>query len=323
MVTTTRLYADGSLTSTEISVDEISEHIAETGSTVWADFVSPTQEDLADIEAELSLHTLAVEDAVHDHQRPKLDRYDSHLFFAGYAVTLDAETGELSKTEVKAFITPHALVTVHAPEFDMGRVVARWDRDRDLAVHGVAFLLWGLLDEIVDGHFETVLQLDAAIESLEDALFDDKPREKEVQRRSFQLRKSLVEMRRVILPMREVVNTVLRRDLDTLNPRMQPYFQDVYDHVLRATEWTESLRDLVSTILETNLSIQGNRMNLIMKKVTSWAAIIAVPTAITGWFGQNLSFAGFGTVWGVWMSVLLIVASSVALYFSFKKQDWL
>jgi magnesium transporter len=165
--------------------------------------------------------------------------------------------------------------------------------------------------------------LDAQIEALEDTLFGDVPHDREVQKRSFELRKSLVLLRRVVLPMREVVNTVLRRDLQSIDPVMLPYFQDVYDHVLRATEWTESLRDLVTTILETNISIQGNRMNMIMKKVTSWAAIIAVPTAITGFFGQNLAFAGFGTIWGVWMSVVLIVVVSGALYLGFKKRDWL
>ena len=320
---TTRLYKHGALVAEGFPVEKISDHIVEEGCTVWADFVSPTEADLAAIEEELNLHRLAVEDAVHDHQRPKLDRYDSHLFLAAYAVMLDDESGKLSKTEVKAFITAHALVTVHGPEFDMDRVVARWDRDPDLAKHGVAFLLWGLLDEIVDGHFETVQQLDTAMESVEDALFDDRPRDKEVQRRSFEFRKSLVELRRVVLPMREVVNTVLRRDLEAIDPQMAPYFQDVYDHVLRATEWTESLRDLVSTILDTNLSIQSNRMNLIMKKVTSWAAIIAVPTAITGFFGQNLAFAGFGTVWGAWLSVGLIIVASAVLYVSFKRRDWL
>ena len=93
--------------------------------------------------------------------------------------------------------------------------------------------------------------------------------------------------------------------------------------MLRATEWTESLRDLVATILETNISIQGNRMNLIMKKVTSWAAIIAVPTAITGFFGQNLDFPGNGTVWGVIASSALIVLVGGALYLSFRRRDWL
>lgn len=318
-----RRYLNGIVVETNFDLALISDHIAVGGSTLWVDFVAPTKKDLALIEEELGLHHLAIEDAVNDHQRPKLDRYDTHLFLAAYAVTLNRETGELTRTEVKAFITPRALVTVHDDSFDMTRVVSRWDNDPDLAHHGVAFLLWGLLDEIVDGHFETVQSIDAEIESLEDALFDDVPRDKEVQRRSFELRKSLVFLRRVVLPMREVVNTVLRRDLDTLDPAMQPYFQDVYDHVLRATEWTESLRDLVSTVLETNISIQGNRMNLIMKKVTSWAAIIAVPTAITGFFGQNLLFSGFGTIWGVWVSVGLIAAASLTLYLVFKRRDWL
>ena len=320
---TTRLYSHGRLKLEGFAVEDISDHIATKECTVWADFLSPTAADLASISEELGLHPLAVEDAVHASQRPKLDRYDTHLFLAAYGVTLDTVTGELQTHEITAFITPRALVTVHGPDFDISKVVARWDRDKDLAKHGVTFLLWGLLDEIVDGHFETVQQLDTASDELEDALFDERPREKEVQRRSFEFRKSLVLLRRVVLPMREVVNTVLRRDLDTFDREMTPYFQDVYDHVLRASEWTESLRDLVSTILETNLSIQSNRMNLIMKKVTSWAAIIAVPTAITGFFGQNLTFFGFGTVWGAWASLALIVVASFALYLQFRKRDWL
>ena len=98
--------------------------------------------------------------------------------------------------------------------------------------------------------------------------------------------------------MREVVNTLMRRDIGLVTDEMTPYYQDVYDHVLRATEWTESLRDLVTTILETNLTIQGNRLNVITKKVTSWAAIIAVPTAITGFYGQNLPYPGFARTSG-------------------------
>ncbi len=320
---TTRLYTDGVLKKSGFPVEDISEHITEKGCTVWADFVSPSAADLATIEEELSLHPLAVEDAITDHQRPKIDRYDTHLFLAAYSTNFDDRTGELTKTEVKAFITPRALITVHEADFDISKVTARWDANLDLATNGVPFLVWGLLDVIVDGHFDTVQQLDDGVESLEDALFDDKPRDKEVQRRSFEIRKSLVESRRVILPMREVLNTLLRRDLEGFDNTMTPYFQDVYDHVLRATDSTDSLRDLVSTILDTNLSIQSNRMNLIMKKVTSWAAIIAVPTAITGFFGQNLAFAGFGTVWGAWFSVGLIVLASIGLYISFRRRDWI
>ena len=104
---------------------------------------------------------------------------------------------------------------------------------------------------------------------------------------------------------------------------MRPYLLDVYDHVLRATEWTESLRELLADIREAHLTMQGNRMNMIMKRVTSWAAIIAVPTLITGFYGQNLPFPGFGQVWGFWVSNALIVIASVTLYLTFRSRDWL
>jgi magnesium transporter len=202
--------------------------------------------------------------------------------------------------------------------------VARWDASPDLAKHGVAFLLYGLLDHLVDSHFTAVQQLDESIEQLEDLIFDERRAQIEkVQRRSFELRKNLVVLRRVVLPMREVLNTLLRRDLDTVSEAMTPYYQDVYDHVLRATEWTESLRDLVATTVETNLTVRANRMNLIVKKVTSWAAIIAVPTAITGFYGQNLPYPGSGSQWGVLTSAALIAGLSALLYLVFKRKGWL
>jgi magnesium transporter len=202
-------------------------------------------------------------------------------------------------------------------------LVKRWDDNPDLAGHGVAFLLHGLLDDVVDGHFAAVQTLDGEIEDLQDLLFADTGPHAELQRRSFELRKSLVLLRRVVLPMRELVNTLLRRDLHVLDPEMTPYYQDVYDHVLRATEWTESLRDLVSTILETRITLQGNQLNEVMKKLTSWAAIIAIPTAVTGFYGQNVPYPGFQQQWGFLSSITLIVGLGLALYLTFKRKGWL
>jgi magnesium transporter len=188
----------------------------------------------------------------------------------------------------------------------------------------VAYLVWGLLDYLVDNHFDVVQQLGDAIESVEAELFEAHPTGvAELQRRLYGLRRSLVTLRRDVLPVREVVNTLMRRDLPFVTDAMLPYYQDVYDHVLRAAEWVESLRDLFATVLEINLTLQGNRMNLIMKKVTSWAAIIAVPTAITGYYGQNLPFPGFAQEWGWIASCALIAVASVLLYATFKRADWL
>lgn len=274
---------------------------------------------------EFGLHEVAVEDALLLHERPKLDRYRHHLFLACYAVHLDPATGELAMSEIAAFITPRALITVRKDDgLDIGAVVGYWDASPDLAGYGVGFLLYGLLDNVVDGHFAAVQVLDDAIEGLEDRLFaDDRKLDKEVQRRSFELRKSLVILRRVVLPMREVVNSLMRRDLRVVTEPLHPYYQDIYDHVLRATEWTESLRDLVTTILETNLTIQGNRMNVITKKVTSWAAIIAVPTLVTGVYGMNVPYPGFGHAWGVGASFLIMVVLAAVLYVAFRRNDWL
>ena len=320
----TRLYRNGVLELTDFPVADISEYLADPSATIWLDYCAPTEADLETIQEELGLHDLAIDDAVGQRQRPKLDRYDSHLFVTAYSVSLDDVTGELGTSEVAVFITRQALVTVRKDDsYDITNVTRRWDESADLAKNGVAFLLWGLLDDIVDAHFDAVQQLDAEIEGLEDLLFDESPRGEGVQRRSFELRKSLVLLRRVVLPMREVVNSLMRRDLHVLEDAMAPYYQDVYDHVLRATEWTESLRDLVTTILETHLTIQSNRMNMIMKKVTSYAAIIAVPTAVTGFYGQNVPYPGFGQSWGFWLSTGLIIALSGALYFAFRKRDWI
>lgn len=320
----TRLYRKGKLELENFPLQDVSDYIVDDTATVWIDFTDPTAADLSVLEDELDLHQLAVEDAIENFQRPKLDRYDSHLFLAVYNVKLDTASGQLNTTELNAFITKRALVTVHGKAFSMDDIVKHWDDQKDLTKYGIPFLVWGLLDTVVDGHFDAVQELDGEIEGLEDALFETrKPGSFEVQRRSFELRKSLVTLRRVVLPMREVVNTLLRRDVGVDSPEMMPYLQDVYDHVLRATEWTESLRDLVTTILETNINLQGNRMNLIMKKVTSWAAIIAVPTLITGFYGQNVPFPGFSNEWGFWVSTGLVIAAPVALFTAFKKNDWL
>ncbi len=320
----TRLYRHGVLELEGFPVDDISEHLRDESAVIWLDLRDPDRADLEVLSAEFGLHPVAVEDAVHDHERPKLDRYNGYLFLAAYAVSLDIDTGELDTSELAAFITMRALITVRKDDgLDIGAVLSYWDASPDLAKFGVGYLLHGLLDHIVDGHFAAVRGLDDAIEVVEDQLFSDDPADRDVQRRSFQLRKSLVLLRRVVLPMREVVNALMRRDLHLLTDPMQPYYQDVYDHVLRATEWTESLRDLVTTILETNLTIQGNRMNVITKKVTSWAAIVAVPTLVTGFYGMNVPYPGFSRQSGLVVSVAIMLIAAITLYVVFKRKDWL
>jgi magnesium transporter len=319
----TRLYRNGVLELEDFPVADISDYIDDPAVTVWLDYCEPTDADLAAISEELGLHELAVEDAVSEHQRAKVDCYDSHSFLTAYAVRLD-EAGALRTSEVAAFVTTRALVTVRKDEhFDIGAVLQRWDSSPAQAKSGVGFLLHGLLDYIVDGHFDAAQTLDERIEGLEDLIFDEQPNHNHLQRESLRLRKSLVHLRRAVVPMRDVVNSLMHHDLHLVDDAMRPYYQDVHDHVLRATEWTESLRDLVTTVRETQLNLQGYRLNMIMKKVTSWAAIIAVPTAVTGFYGQNVPYPGADQAWGFWVSTAAIIVLSGALYVMFKKRDWL
>jgi magnesium transporter len=321
----TRLYRDGRLVQEGFPVERISDHLAEGNATIWLDLRDPDREDLSVLADEFGLHPVAIEDALFDRERPKIDRYNTHLFMTAYGARLNAATGELATSEISAFILPRALITIRKDDgLDIGKVVERWDSSPDLAPHGVGYLLYGLLDFIVDGHFEAVQSLDDAVEGLEDDLFAPTSRGNlQVEKRSFELRKSLVLLRRVVLPMRELLNTLMRRDLGHIDADLMPYYQDVYDHVLRATEWTESLRDLVTTILETNLTIQGNRMNVITKKVTSWAAIIAVPTFITGFYGMNVPYPGFANHVGLIVAVVIMIGSGALLYWVFRRNDWL
>ena len=200
---------------------------------------------------------------------------------------------------ISAFVLPRGLITVRLTlDFDIAAVTRRWE-EIGAQQYGVGALVHGLLDVVVDSHFAAVEALDDCVEAIEDELFDGKPRQASFQRRTFQMRRDLVGLRRVALPMREVVNSIQhhRHEVGTA-PELDPLYADLYDHVLRVSEWTESLRDMVTTIFETNLSLQDARLNTIMKKLTGWAAIIAVPTAITGFYGQNVPYPGFGHLAG-------------------------
>lgn len=309
----------------------VSDYLVEKDTLVWVDIYDPDHAALADLAQELGLNALAVEDAVADAERTKASVYKTHTFFTIYAVEAaepaDDRQSSLSTHRISAFVLPQGLVTVRlaspAPGDAFEAVSQRFD-ELGGQEYGVGALVHGLLDVVVDGHFAAVQCLDDAIESLEDDLFADTSPKSGLQRRTFRLRKDLVELRRVVLPMREVVSAIQHRRLDAKTaPELDPLYVDLYDHVLRASEWTESLRDMVTTVFETNLSLQDARLNTVMKKLTGWAAIIAVPTAVTGFYGQNVVYPGIETVSGFITSTVIIVLLVAVLYVSFKRRDWL
>ena len=319
----TRLWRDGVLEKEDFAFEELSDYVCQPDCMVWADLQSPDGARLTELGEELSLDKLAIEDAVTHHERPKATRYASHTFLSARGLQLDRGSGELRDVQVSAFVLKQAFVTVHTGEwFDIDTIVERWDENAELMRHGVKALAWGMLDVLVDGQLDVVQALDDEIEDLEDVLFDQANGAPQLQRRTFMLRKSLVQTRRAVLPMRDVVAALARHDSD-VPAELRSYFDDLYDHVLRATEWTESLREMITSLFETNLSLQDARLNTIMKKLTSYTALIAIPTAVTGFYGQNVPYPGFGHHSGFISSVLIIAALAGALYLAFKRNGWL
>ena len=349
---TSRVWRDGNLAKENCAAELIPDFLDEPGCLVWIDLCDPNHDQLSTLARELNLHPLAIEDAVAHLERTKAIRYGKYTVLTAYATRLEtndeperppepgagrtpddhpgslAPRSTLRLDRISVFILARGIVTIRRhTRFDMAQVVQRWQANDDLLQHGVGALVHGLLDVIVDGHFDAVQALDDAMEELEDGLFDEQSRTAAVQRRTYQIRKDLVQLRRVTLPMRELVNTVLRHRRETGNETgamdLNSSYDDLYDHVLRVAEWTESLRDMITTIFETNLSLQDARLNTVMKKLTAWAAIIAVPTAITGYFGQNVLYPGYGTQWGFVFSTAVIAVIAGGLYLLFHRKDWL
>ena len=319
-----RIYRNGKLTNEAITIESLATLTNDKSVVYWLDLVKPGESEINAVAKGLRLDSTHAEDAFKGRQRPKLEMSGDYIYINAYTVEFPTDTRDVVSEEIAIFVTHNGLVTVRDDErADLSPIIRHWDESAAPGRHGVDYLIWGLLDVIVDGYFSTLDILDDEIEKLEDRIFDAVRQDLELQRLTYDLRKALVTVRRLTLPMREIVGPLMRQDVVPISAEMALHFHDVYDHVMRVADWTESLRDLITTLLETNLTIQGNYMNSIMKKVTSWAAIIAVPTAITGFYGQNIPYPGFDTVWGFWVSTVAIVVISAVLYLVFKARDWL
>ena len=321
----------------EIASAELPEAMATLGAEGTAVWLELTPEEFEPLAERLGFHPQAVEDALkaaggmsEAAQRTKLDRFPSHVFLYLFRSRIDDE-GNLQLHEVPLFVNRHSVVVVdRASAYEPSELVDRWEANDALLHHGVPALIYGALDLVVDSHLETVDRLADVVDGLEDDLFDgvaeasSDPRA--VQLRSFTTRKALVRLRRVTQPMRELITGMMRHDEED-HPRIDadllPYFQDLYDHTLRVNDTIEGLRELITTIYETRLALFDHTLNTVTRQLAAWAAIIAVPTAVTGFYGQNVPYPGFLRPIGFWTSTLIWAGVSMGLYFMFKRRRWL
>ena len=319
------MWRKGVLEAEDFPLERVSDYLEQPDTLVWADLCLPDRHELHQIADELGLAPLAVEDAVEAHERPKVDRYSTHLFLTTYAMSFTPDH-ELDVAKVSAFVLPRALVTVRRADFDIEPVVKAWDETPEVLEYGGRGLLYGLLDVIVDGHLACLQQLDDRVEEAEDGLFDDQPRSgTDIQRQTYELRRQMTGVRKVVLPMRDVVDTMLRHAELHQGEQTEivERLRDLRDHVIRTNEWNDSLRDVVTTMFETGLSLADARLNQIVRKLSGWAAIIAVPTAVTGFYGQNVPYPGFGQWWGFVVSVVVTIVLAIGIWALFRKRGWL
>jgi magnesium transporter len=317
-----RLYVDGRLKTAAFDPVQINQELNRPGSLVWLDIDEPTEEKLAVLAEEFGFHPLAIEDSLHPHQRPKIEQYDTYFFLIVYGMTIDG--GRLAKHELAVFVGRNYLVTVRKqPAYDLEPVVKRWEANSQLAAEGGGYLLYVLLDEIVDGYFTALDHYEDRTEEVEDSVFGEGAHN-EVQSEIFELKKDLMWFRRTVSPLREVLDVMQRRTVEVVTPALEPYYRDVYDHVLRAADFVDSLRDILSSALEASLAVISNRLNEVMKSLTSWGAIILVPTLIAGIYGMNFrQMPELKWYFGYPFALALMVVSGLLLHRAFKRRGWL
>lgn len=291
---------------------------------LWVDVAGPEPGDLEALASGLPVHELALEGIRGARQRPKLERYPAHAFLVAYA---RAEDGDLS--EVDVLVGANWIVTVrernaHGELFDVSGVLERYLRVRDLD-RGAGFLLYVLLDELVDDYFQAIEEWEDRLEDIEQVLFDTgPPPDSSLQRDLLDLRKDLIVFRRRVVPLRDVVLAILRREVPWVEEAAVVWFQDVLDHLLRLVDQIDTQRELMGNVVDASLALGANRMNLVMKKMTSWGAILIVATLITGIYGMNFANMpelhwryGYATALGT------MAIATIGLYLWFRHKDWL
>jgi magnesium transporter len=321
-VITARLYRDGQLEGQgSFDADEVKRAIESSG-WAWLDVIEPSAHELAILQEAFGLHELSVEDSLRWGQRAKLEFYPDYVFVVLHGLALD-ERDDLVDREVHLFAGRGYVLTVRRePSFDTGPVASRVGGERDLDREGIGYLLYVILDEVVDGYLAVVDRLEDLSDDLEERVFGP-DEERSVQGDIFRLRREVVSFRRLALPSREVVD-LLAESSGVVTPALRPYYRDVLDHVIRVAELTDNIRDLLTSALEAQLAQVSNRLNTVMKQLSAWAAIILIPTLIAGIYGMNFRhMPELSWEIGYPMALGLMLAAAATLYVLFKRRDWL
>ncbi len=306
----------------EIELDHSTCFESMPGEFVWVGLHEPDEALLRTVQRRFGLHDLAVEDAHVAHQRPKLEAYGESLFVV--LRTAQLKDGKIAWGETHIFAGPGYVVTVrHGSTTAYKGVRARCEGAPQMLSKGESFVIYSVMDFIVDSYFPVLHDLEGEVDALEDSVFSKNSARLDVER-VFELRHELLLMRRAVLPLQEVCNSLIRFDVTLIAPEMRAYFRDVQDHVIRVVESIDNLRELLKAALEANLLLASVQQNDVTKQLAAWAAMLAVPTAIAGIYGMNFKYMPELEYPAAYPIVLVTIAALCGyLYYRFKRSGWL
>jgi magnesium transporter len=318
------MYREGVPQPVPAALADVIEHGLDRPETfVWVDLVEPTADELAEVAAAYDLHPLAVEDAVHAHQRPKLERYGDGLLVVLKTLRHGAETAEVLVGEVLLFVGTSYVVTVrHRSGELLAGVRARLEADPEHLAHGPAAVVHAVADEIVDGYARVLDVLEAELDAVEERVFA--PGRGDHAEQLYGLRREVQAARRAVDPLVDVADRLTRTRGMVVGEDLAAYFRDVHDHAIRARERLTSVDVLSDSALDAHLAQVGIQQNEDMRRISAWVAIAAAPTLIAGIYGMNFQeMPELRWDLGYPVTLVVIVAICVSLYLGFRRNGWL
>lgn len=307
-----------------IGIDALRDTLQRDDQFVWLGLYEPDEALLRHIQEQCGLHDLAVEDAYKAHQRPKLEVYGDSLFVVLRTAHRSGPGRALEFGETHVFVGRNYIVTVrHGSLRPYIGVRHRCEATPHLLMKGPGYVLYSLMDFVVDQYLPVVQQLEEDVQELEEVVFDPAGGGNPTLG-AYQLKRTALELRRAVSPLVDVCNRLMRFDLPLIPDDTRPYFRDVYDHVLRVNEIIDVQRELLTTALEAHLALVSVSQNEHMKRITAWAAMIAIPTMIAGIYGMNFAqMPELHWQYGYYLSLAVMAVSCIGLYFGFRRSGWL
>lgn len=307
---------------TDLTVEEISDYLKRPECFVWVALRDATPEELDKMKEEFSLHELAVEDARHGHQRPKLEEYGESVFVVMHL--LEFNNGESNLGELNVFVGPNYLLSVrNRSQQHFVEVRERCERERHLLKEGSGFVLYALMDAVVDRYFPIIDQLESELEEIEEQIFNKGAARSNIEQ-LYSLKRKIMVLKHVVAPLMEVAGKLASSRGLVVCPNIRDYFRDVYDHLLRIDAAVDTVRDTIGTAIQVNLSIGAIESNEVSKRLAAWAGIFAVATALAGIWGMNFEhMPELKWEYGYPLAMLTIFLACLILYIRLKRIGWL